>query len=210
MKKFLLFFLGTFFIASFVQAQIAKGSILLGGGISGYKNKSVNGNLETENKGISISPSAGIAVKENSVLGIKAAYSHAKYEPGPGQKNYGYAGGLFFRRYLSLSKSFYLFGEAGAEYGYSKIEYTVVDTKSVMKNRGFSLDLFPGIAYAVSNRFHLEASLNNLVFISYGKISNDQISPGNVAHQENSSISFSSSAGSANPLSIGFRFVIAK
>src|SRR6476469_1944242 len=106
------------------SAQITKGSVLLGGGISGSHNKSDNSPLVTNYSSFSFSPAVGLAIKENTVVGIRLSFYHSKSEQKGGsynnlQEQNGNSEGLFYRRYLSLGKKFYLFGEGTAFYTHS-------------------------------------------------------------------------------------------
>jgi hypothetical protein len=76
--------------------------------------------------------------------------------------------------------------------------------------KGITLALTPGISYAVSKRFHLETSLNQLVSLSYSKTETEHISllGRNLEKQKN--LAFQSNLSSTIPLSIGFRFLLAK
>jgi outer membrane receptor for ferrienterochelin and colicin len=122
-----------------------------------------------------------------------------------------YGAGVFYRRYLSLSRSFYLFGEAGAGYsqGNSKEQNAAYFRKE--KNKSFSLGLYPGVTYAVNKRFHLEASLNNLVSLNYNSNTITTTPTGGSTQKLDSrGFGFSTNFNSATPLTIGFRIVIGK
>ena len=217
MKKTLLITVSLIFITSAVQAQINKGSLLLGGNLSvgtvKYENSSIPVNDFRQND-FTFSPSIGIATSDNNVWGITLGYSHNKNKntnaPGLSEVN-SYNGGIFYRKYMPLGKSFYLFGQAKASYGSYRQETEYGNgNKNDRKTWSISLSAAPGIAYAVSKRFHLEASLNDLVSLGYSHTDETNTSNGQKNLTTSNGLSLSTNISSTNPLSIGFRFVFAK
>lgn len=216
MKKIILFYINLFCIAFISQAQITKGSVLLGGGISAFSSKSENNNVESKSHGFNFRPSLGFVIKDNQVLGFTVGYgrNQTKFENSP-QTSTGnnYGAGVFYRKYIPLSKSFYLFGEAGFGYYSSKSENAAITTqsyKNTQEQTNTGLSLFPGIAYAVGKRFHLEASLNNLVTLYYSKNKSEQTFQGNVSKNESKGVSMDVNVSSTAPITLGFRFIIGK
>ena len=59
-----------------MNAQIKKGSILLGGGISGNSGTSETGTNENNNSSLYIYPSVGLAITENAIVGLNLLYNH--------------------------------------------------------------------------------------------------------------------------------------
>ena len=78
MKKVLLFAFATLTLTTFTQAQIEKGTVLLGGNLNFGSNKSENitspNNNKYESKHFGITPSIGVAIKPNTILGIQFGY----------------------------------------------------------------------------------------------------------------------------------------
>ncbi len=203
------------FIALSSNAQINQGTILLGGGISGNSSKSGEGPSQTKNSWFSLAPSIGFAVKENKVIGINLFYSHNKYAYNSSPIKYrttnGYGGGVFYRSYLPLAKKFYLFGEGNAYFRYTKqSDEQVFDTKYSNKQTEIGLSVYPGLSYAVNKRFHLEASINNLLSLAYYRTSNESVSPISTTKVKGSGLSYSANVSSSSPLTLGFRFVLGK
>lgn len=212
MKKIIL--LGILlFCASITNAQISKGTILSGGSISANKSKTEYPQYEAKAHGFSFYPSVGITVKNNLVFGIRGGYQNDKIKyivSNFETSTKGYLGGLFLRKYMSLGKAFYLFGETGATYFYIKQDETAT-AQRITKIHGFDLYLYPGIAYAVNKRIHLELSLNDLVSLSYTKNTTDNIAGGiSQVHTESKGFSFGTNFSTSSPLSVGFRFVLGK
>jgi hypothetical protein len=217
MKKTLLITVGLFFIASFVQAQINKGSVLLGGNLSASTNKyktDIPPGNDAHQNGFAFSPSVGIATKTNTVWGISLGYSHYKNESigATGTvKNDSYSAGIFYRKYAVLGKGFYLFGEADADYSLNKQNSVYInDNKAERKSWSIGVSASPGVAYAVSKRFHLEAGLNQLVSLSYGHTKETAITGVQKYTTTSNGFPLSTNLSSSTPLTIGFRFVLAK
>ncbi len=214
MRKYLLFTSMAFILANTLNAQISKGSILIGGNLSLGTSTTKYQTYEIDNNYLSINPAIGVAIKENSVLGISLSYSMYT------QKNTllnaykedanAYGGGLFYRQYKSLSNRFYLFGEAGAGYYNTKVTREAPDFIQIFKNNSVNLNLYPGITYAVSKRFHLEAALHNLLNLNYSSAKTTTMGSAPTSETKTDGFSFMTNVGTGVPLSLGFRFVIPK
>lgn len=196
------------------SAQIAKGSVLLGGGISGGKNKSENNNQESQYSSFSFYPAIGLAVKENTVVGLRLSYYHSKSESDNNpykQEENGYSAGIFYRKYMPLGRKFYLFGEGAAYYSHRDQNYIYPDSKSIQEANSVGVNFYPGVAFAVNKRIHLEVGLNNLVDLSYNRSETKYTSLGNTTTTSKSSgFGFSTNVSTASPLTVGFRFVLGK
>ena len=156
MRK-IFFFSSVFAFLTFtLQAQINKGSVLLGGNIGFSTNKAKDTSLK--NNSAYLSPVVGIAVRENLIVGINFSYAHNKNNlnaPTAETEYNSYGAGVFVRKYAPLGKGFYLFGETGLNYqdysdtytGYQKLE---------LKGQNISINLYPGVSYAISKMLQLE------------------------------------------------------
>lgn len=120
--------------------------------------------------------------------------------------------GLFYRRYASLGKNFYLFGEGAVYYSHGKQinEALSFVSKSTQKSNSVGLNLYPGVAFAVNRKIHLEVGLNNLLDFNYGSSNIESISSGTTNTSKSSGFSFSTNVSTSAPLSVGFRFVLGK
>lgn len=199
------------------SAQITKGSVLLGGGISGSHNKSEIPSQVDNNSSFSISPAVGLAIKENTVVGIRLSFYHSKSEQKFTGNNYlqestGNIAGLFYRRYLSLGKKFYLFGEGVASYTHNRTKTESSNPPlTTQTNSGFSLTIYPGVAFAVNRKIHLEVALNDLFEFNYTN-TKTEAAFGNGTFTTTKASGFGAAANfsTAAPLSVGFRFVLGK
>lgn len=216
MRKLLLFTGMATFIAITAQAQINKGTILGGGNIGGstYKSTSSNSGIEEKQRLLNLSPSIGIATKNNTVWGLNLAYSSSgiKYNNETENHNYNrYGGSVFYRRYATLGKGFYLFGEANAGYSYSKLkEYFNVTGSRTRRTDMVSLSLHPGIAYAVHKNFHLEVAINDIASLSYSNQKVTTVENSFAATSTTKGLSFNTNISNSNPINVGFRFALGK
>ena len=210
-----------------VNAQFKKNDILLGGQLSYTYNSSSSyepsgyytASDQKMNYG-NITVSLGKAVNENTLIGIDLSYlpsssTNAVTNGTPAFKyqNNGYAVGIFFRKYKSLGKEFFLFGQGSASYGWS--DQTGKDSAGKKIASGSSwnagIDLFPGIAYRISKHFFLELSIPDLFVVRYTKgHSTNQYDINDTQTSKNDQLLISSSL-STNPLTdlgIGFRLIL--
>ncbi|HYH14484.1 MAG TPA: outer membrane beta-barrel protein [Flavisolibacter sp.] len=214
MKKILLLACTIISFATITQAQIKKGSVLLGGSFGFSKNEYEADANEGKTKSFLAYPSAGVAIKDNWIIGLSGGLSGTRYKPevsGNTYKSNGFSSGLFVRRYMSLSKSFYLYGNAGISYNKSESEERhISDYTRNIAVQGVSFSVTPGITYAVNNHFHLEAALNNLLNLSYNKNIEERVSSGDKYKTESKTFDYGTNFSNAAPLTIGFRFVLGK
>src|SRR5688500_14694907 len=109
MKRIQLLIASSLFIVSTANAQISKGSILLGGNLSFSSVKSEDG-IKQPNLNLNLSPSIGKAIKENLIVGVGLGYSRYRNGPKGSEIEYSnkYGGDLFVRKYYPLGRNFYL------------------------------------------------------------------------------------------------------
>jgi hypothetical protein len=213
MKRHLLLAISFLAIVSVSNAQITKGTVLLGGsaGASTYTTKAFS--AKEKERGFTVSPSAGFTVKDNHVLGISLTYGHSTKKLSDVQsRNDQFGGSLFYRRYLPLGRNFYFFGNGDARYTFSlsKSAPDVLYT-SRQEQKTASLTLYPGIAYAVSKRFHLEVVMNDLLACGYTETQHKWSAPGEPSNYDHyKSLSFQTNTSLSTNLVVGFRILLAK
>lgn len=218
MRNFTLLTIAVCSMALTSNAQINKGTVLLGGNISAYNRNSNNaGNPNyAETDGFHVAPSVGFVTATNSAWGFNLSYSNSRTKyaaPNTNNKNegHGYGGGVFYRRYVSLGKGFYLFGQAGAGYNYGKQHAEVSNVNgfsTTTRTNTVYLNAYPGITYTVSKNFHLEIGLNDLLNLSYGSSKTSNIGISGSSNQRN--FSFATNLSISNPFNVGFRFALGK
>lgn len=189
-------------------AQINKGSIWVGSNVSysRSKDKSAQQPVDRKIKTISVLPAAGVAIKENIVLGIFANYTD-EHTDNNGylvlRKIKTYGGGLFVRRYIPVFNRFYIFGDGrlGVNAYKSEEEWSAVYGGLKSKSRGWEtgLTFTPGISYGITPNMQLEAGFKSLFDIRY-------------QNENNSRKSFTAGVNleNASAFTIGFRFLINK
>ena len=210
----------TVFVCSMAHAQVKKGDIVLGGNL-GYNNQSQsidnNGSGLYSNKSdnLTIAPSFGRVVKDNLVLGFDIAYNYTKstYSSQQGSTGNGFAAGVFLRKYRPLGNNFYLFGQSRLSGSYM---HTTLDQQpgsqpvsDVNNIYGFTLQFFPGIAYALNAKWQLEAGLPNFFAISYSNSKDTQTFTAQPdSHNNLRTFSVQSSLTGSTALSVGLRYFI--
>lgn len=198
-------------LASLAQAQIKKGSVLVGGSIQYINNKTESeissGKLKT--KTFEIGPAVGIAIEDNLVLGLDLQYSNSKNND---SETNGYAGNLFLRKYWNINTKFYAFAHASAGYGSIKGEsITQPGSTYASKSKGWNVSatLIPGIAYSASSKVMLEATFLPLFNINYNNTDIDtRFDNNNITKYEYKSFNVSSSLTNAQRFSLGVRFLL--
>jgi hypothetical protein len=214
MKRLLLLACALVSLSTISQAQITKGSVLLGGSIGFYRGETKTGVNESKTNNLAFHPAVGIAINNNWAIGLTAGFSNYRWKTVDAQihdqKDKQFLSGVFVRRYSPIGKNFYLYGNG--QVAYTQNEQSGVHSYGYSSNftsKGIALNLAPGIAYALSKRFHVEASLNNLLSVNYAwtTTANTSQTDRTVAKGKtfNVGTNFSTSG-----LSLGVRFVLGK
>src|SRR5688500_5128247 len=104
------------------SSQITKGSILLGGNLGFATENNEDYKSKTTSTGVNIS--VGKAIRQNLVAGSDITYSYYRTKTGDTAKTIQqhYGAGFFLRKYASLGKGFYLFGQARAGASYTALK----------------------------------------------------------------------------------------
>ncbi|MCS3799760.1 hypothetical protein GGD38_005136 [Chitinophagaceae bacterium OAS944] len=203
-------------------AQINKGSTWIGSNFSYGK---IKGKLypslpEEELKRTSITPSVGMAIKENLVLGVFAAYVNDYRENDDyllENKSRSYGGGVFVRRYMPVYKQLYIFGEGRLSFNHTKAsgKYdwgTSGNYSYESKGWATSVALTPGIAYGITQNIQLEAGLASLFNISYerAKAFNSGTNAGNPGNSKAKSFNANVNLDKLSSFTLGVRFLLNK
>jgi hypothetical protein len=207
MKKSTLLFFGILCLAQFSEAQIKKGTILLGGQISAFTTSSEIQLNDYRAEGINISPSVGIAFRENLVTGLLGSYGIMNSKSAD-QIDRTYSAGAFIRKYLPLGHSFYLFGQSDLVFHHARSESESTDNQRVIRQNGVNLNLFPGIAYGIHKNLQLEMGLNKMITAGYNHIKDENTSLAGTSTGYSRSAYFSTNFSAASELYVGFRVVI--
>lgn len=202
------------------QAQIAKGTSLVGGSIffNSDKNETSNATEVRKSQSFGLNPSYGMAIKPNLIVGgdlnFRTSTDEVKHTlyGGSETKNSAYGLGVFARQYRNLGKSgFYLFlqGRLGADITSGKNNYTHPNSTPGSKSNGYiiGVGVYPGISYAVTQKFHIETGLHELVYARYSSSKTTYTSSTPNVTNKSSGFSVGASLGNTIQWSIGFRFL---
>ncbi|MBS1667909.1 MAG: hypothetical protein JST58_11085 [Bacteroidetes bacterium] len=204
------------------NAQIDKGTIWLGGQVSFSTNnaQTLNGtSYSSKSNSLILAPAVGIAVKNNLIEGVDVLYQHISYSNNldtfPSNNSYSnnYGIGFFVRKYASLGKGFYLFGQGRLGTTYLTQNSGQGNANSSSSSKGFNIGLgfYPGIAYQVSKRFQLETGFNNVFVMQYQYTDSKQTNTGSSPYESKSnSFSVGSSLSNLSSFTLGFRYLISK
>jgi hypothetical protein len=199
-------------ISSSVQAQITKGSVMLGGSL---RFENMNEEQQTginETRYFSIAPQAGVAVKDNLVAGVSFGYGGFRNIVGNTRQTLDAVdAGVFLRRYLGLGKSFYLFGEAALEYTGSRQnsdEHSA--NNAVIKTRGGQLSLTPGVAYAINRKLHLEGAINSVAAVGFNRQTRTTNTGTSTLYNQKDLFTVQTNLSAYTPLSLGMRLFFAR
>ena len=211
------------------NAQIKKGTLLIGGQLSAGKSEQFNNyqsfpipqqtaNYQSDNyKYVVVGVSIGKAIKDNKVIGVnfntanfKQTYLYNLTETSSSKNSMNEAG-IFYRSYKKLGKDFYIFGQVNALINFGKTTYNFTNSssnKSVSQTGGL-LSFSPGLAYAVFKKFHIELTMQNLVAVQYITAKQTFTNPTFQTYKTNF-YSFNSSLtnGVLSNIVIGFRLIL--
>ena len=222
--KILLLLVVSFCIVITTNAQINNGRYLLGGSFNYYEAKNVQPNNYYSNNYGSLYTNIqfGKVVKNNTVVGLilSSGNSNTHITNFP-DSNYNkitqYSAGVFYRKYKSLFKTLYLFGEVDAAYVHSDNSQGLLQDKSDRLKSisdGGSVSFVPGISYALCRRLQVELSMPNILSLSYShfKTDNGNLTPTLNSDTKGNSFSFNASLNSIlfSNFGIGFKFLLGK
>ncbi|MBI2731289.1 MAG: outer membrane beta-barrel protein [Sphingobacteriales bacterium] len=212
-KKILLSIFASSCFIQILSAQISKGSVLLGGGIGLNTSTAEQGSYKGKSNGFFLNPAAGVAVKNNLIVGGDLQFNHSKNEslPNYSDKNQTYGAGFFVRKYKLISGKFYFFGQGRIGFSYSKnenVQTTNYTTNTKGWGTGFSIQ--PGISFAVNKRLHIEAGFNDIVTASYQHRKIEYTPLPNSERKENSFSIGTSLSNFSSSLFFGFRVLLNK
>jgi hypothetical protein len=203
-------------------AQFQKGDRLLGvsfGISSGKQQQEGNPNGKSKQFSTSLFFNYGFATNDNTVWGGFIAPTYSSISNGliPNeQKINGLGGsvGVFVRKYQSLGKNFYLFGQGEFSAGYTsqKTTYqTPSQTKTTGKQKNITLSFSPGLSYLYNKRWFFELQFQNLANLSYSYSRNKIENPGFATMTTSSSnfgLSSSMSLGALQNYGVGIKWLI--
>ena len=131
------------------RAQIQKGDILLGASLGmGYSSN----NVPSSSSNANIAPRIGLAIGQNSVLGLQTSFGYQHSKPGDNtgawESNYINVGaGLYWRKFIPIKNKIGWYLEPNASFGYGKNKQKNGSQKTESSTTGYSAGIVPGIYY---------------------------------------------------------------
>ena len=214
MVKKLLLFISISMLAFICNAQINKGTILLGGDINftaqAVEQSGISGTQK--NSYLVFSPVLAKAIKENIFLGGSFSFSSGRSVNSNNDKleSNGIGAGIFIRKYKSFLKNFYAFFQTGLNTTWGKSEI-VASGLSYQKSFSASLNVTPGLSIGISKKIYFETGFANVASLSFFRTKTvDNILP--VSQTTiNRVIQFSSSLSAmSSSLYFGFRVMLSR
>lgn len=151
-------------IGTAATAQLEKGKVMIGGNVSYYKDISRNG-LEPEMSSNSISPTAGLFLKDNLAIGTSIRYVRSfSGDLGNFERQTNYALIPFVRYYLNITTDFKFFTEfmVIAGMGRSKGLRSYDNQRFKRKTQEFGAAIAPGLAFLPAKRWSVDLRFNLL------------------------------------------------
>ncbi|HXR85269.1 MAG TPA: hypothetical protein VN722_13230 [Hanamia sp.] len=218
--KILLSLVILFFAVVTVNAQITEGRYFLGGSI-GFSTSNSKNSQSADGQGNSLYTNIqlGKVIKDNTVAGVLLSYGYSNNGLSNviSTKVTRYGAGVFYRKYKTIAKDFYFFGEADALYNYSKNRQGILqvgNNGTINTNNAGSLSFTPGLSYFIFRRIQMELLMQNIISISYTTSKNETTYPGSSSIETDKSNAFSANinvnSSLLNNFAIGFKFLLGK
>lgn len=152
------------------RAQFGDNKFLLGGGVNGSYSRSSSDNATSNFVNLGLSPQAGIVLGGNSVLGLDVSGSLylSNSDNNSVSNTHTLGAGLFYERYYMLGERLFFTTKLETGLSTSKNIYGIDgDEQSSGKQRNFSVNLNPGLAWKATDRVLLNASIGVIGFSTY-------------------------------------------
>lgn len=204
-------------------AQISKGATFIGGwvNLSFSKEEPENSTIIRKTNNWNVRPQVGKVIADNKVAGIflNMGGSLSRQSASPANvsetKTAYYGGGVFYRRYYPLGQRFFFFGDGalGLSRFTDKRRNDNGTTNFIYYTaNGLQANFFlsPGVSFQASRRLHLEASLSNLIALTYQGATTTQYTSPNTVHSRAKGRSFEAlaNANAFNNLAVGMRWIL--
>ncbi len=205
----------------FVNAQLDKGTKLLGGSLNFATSKTTDQNSSgntSKYTTVSFSPSIAWATKKNSFTGVSIRFGYAT-QPSiitggtyyTSAKQISTGAEVFKRKYLDLGKSFHLFGHGGLGVSYDRAKNSSVNAALINKNYTAAINFYPGFAYQFNKKMMLELTTGSLMNIGFSHSEMTSTSVGSTP-QKNKNNSFNLNtglnSGAFSNIGIGFKLFL--
>jgi hypothetical protein len=205
---------GILFIGLVVSAQIEKGSKLIGGSLGFFSNKSQTiTQFEQSSNSWSISPQFGWAPEKNKLIVFAIGFSGSNTVQNQDLKtrNSNPFVGVFYRQYYNLHARWLFYVNTQLLVSFNN-QQTKNGTIITGKANGYNISagLAPGITYRAGKSIWLEATLSNILNLSYGHSNAKNYDQAGVFVTEYNQNQFSANANipDASALNIGVKWIL--
>lgn len=204
--KFTLVLATTLAFATASQAQISKGSTILGGNVS-FNHTSSSGS-NTNN--LSISPNFGKVYSDNKVAGISLRYAFRGASVDKSLNTHSFGGGFYLAQYKPIGKNFYMFIRESLNINFDREKHPLYNGQPYVqdiKTVSAGITINPGVAYDFSKKVQFELMfLNDLISAGYqtSKIT-DKLPTGDVSSTQNSFYAGANTLSNLTSLNVGVK-----
>lgn len=204
------------------NAQINTGRYLTGGGFNMHNAKYSEPYPAPKVESLNTNIQFGKVIRENTIAGLILSYGYSNYyysTDAPDSnfsKSNQYNAGVFYRKYKSLLRGFYFFGEADAAYFHRKNKqyFQSVGQGSRSVTNGVLASFNPGISYAVWKRMQIELLIPDIIMLSYSHVKTDYntTTPPSAPNKKGNIFSVNTNLNSnlLSSFAIGFKFLLGK
>ena len=211
MNRKLLFVCTLVCCSSFLQAQIGKGSLMIGGQLgytsSNSRSQAPNESYEGDTFGGSLS--VGKAIKDRLFVGVElgSGLSNSEQDMGYKSHNVYHGAGIFMRKYFDIGKRFFVFTHANS--GINFFDNEARSPLDFREDEGYSLVVAfsPGLSYALNRKLHLETGFQSIVSASYSR---GKVKRSNGQQTRNENFSVSTNLNNLASIRVGLRLLFAK
>lgn len=213
-RKFLLLFVFAIAAGHLLQAQVKKGTILLGGDLifSNMQQELDNNTYKTSSKGLTVWPTVGKAIKDNLIVGVFALYNHSRNKTNQGfnnEVNY-FGAGVFVRQYLPVIDRLYLFGQCHLWPSYNYVQNDHMSGHNHVRSWGVSLGVFPGLSFAVNKKLHLESGFMGVFDAGFTHFKTENLSASVTEITRSNSFRMGVNLNNGTAFRLGVRYLISK
>jgi hypothetical protein len=149
-------------LGSTLNAQIQKGSILLGGSL-GYN--SSNYTIFSSTSNATISPRVSYAIGNNSVIGISGNFSHGKSKAVNSDDkvtSIGYSASAFWRRYFPVQNKLGWYSEFTGGIGGSSNKREIMGGSSKTTTTSWTAGAIPGVYFQALPKLVINANVGGI------------------------------------------------
>lgn len=150
------------------QAQIDKGTVLLGGDITLSSTTGTGTSQNVKQQLFLVDPTVGLGVANNLVLGLDLGLGYQSERDAFGLQDNHYQAGVFLQKYKPLGSGFSFFGATELSFGYDdQTQDESAGMREDTRTTTVELAFSPGVAYALSHRWQMQVAFPRVLALSY-------------------------------------------